>query len=32
VLVSEQNREWLQGVTDSALLLDRGRVVEQSAV
>jgi branched-chain amino acid transport system ATP-binding protein len=32
VLVAEQNRDWLHGVAGSALVLDRGRVVNQTAV
>lgn len=32
VLVAEQNREWLQGVAQSALVLDRGRLVDEIIV
>jgi ABC-type branched-subunit amino acid transport system ATPase component len=32
VLVAEQNREWLQGVAESALVLDRGRLVSETVV
>lgn len=32
VLVAEQNREWLQGVAESALVLDRGHLVSETIV
>lgn len=32
VLVAEQNREWLLGIAGAALVLDRGRVIDQTAV
>lgn len=32
VLVAEQNREWLQGVAESALVLDRGHLASETVV